>query len=135
MHHAKVGDVLYRGRIDDNYAAFGKKRASARQHDLIDALDALATGRPVKFKETKAIGVLTKIALKNEIDDLLDQFRGFYQGRLKTTLAELRRPFDLLVLKVLSLLQDTDPALASAIVASREAIWSILSDPAKFAAI
>ena len=87
------------------------------------------------YEETKAIGVLTKIALKNEIDDLLDQFRAFYQGKLKTTLAELRRPFDLLVLKVLSLLQDTDPPLASAIVASREAIWGILSDPAKFAAI
>ena len=88
-----------------------------------------------RLKETKAIGVLTKITLKNEIDDLLDQFRAFYQGKLKTTLAELRRPFDLLVLKVLSLLQDTDPALASAIVASREAIWGILSDPARFAAI
>jgi len=85
-----------------------------------------------RLKETKAIGVLTKITLKNEIDDLLDQFRAFYQGKLKTTLAELRRPFDLLVLKVLSLLQDTDPALASAIVASREAIWGILSDPARF---
>jgi hypothetical protein len=88
-----------------------------------------------RLKETKAIGVLTKIALKNQIDDLLDQFRAFYQGKLKTTLAELRRPFDLLVLKVLSLLQDTDQALASAIVASREAIWAILSDPAKFATI
>jgi hypothetical protein len=32
-------------------------------------------------------------------------------------------------------LQDSDPALASAIVASREAIWGILSDPAKFATI
>ena len=59
----------------------------------------------------------------------------FYQGKLKTTLAELRRSYDLLVLKVLSLLQDSDPALASAIVASREAIWGILSDPAKFATI
>jgi len=88
-----------------------------------------------RLKETKAIGVLTKIALKNQIDDLLDQFRAFYQGKLKTTLAELRRPYDLLVLKVLSLLQDSDPALASAIAASREAIWGILSDPGKFAAI
>jgi hypothetical protein len=88
-----------------------------------------------RLKETEAIGVLTKIALKNQIDDLLDQFRAFYQGKLKTTLAELRRPYDLLVLKVLSLLQDSDPALASAIAASREAIWGILSDPAKFAAI
>jgi hypothetical protein len=88
-----------------------------------------------RLKETKAIGVLTKIALKNQIDDLLDQFRAFYQGKLKTTLAELRRPYELLLLKVLSLLQDTDPTLASALVASRDAIWGILSDPAKFATI
>jgi len=47
----------------------------------------------------------------------------------------LRRPYDLLVMKVLTLLQDTDPALASAIVASREAMWGILSDRVKFATI
>jgi len=79
--------------------------------------------------------VLTKLSLKNQVDDLLSQFRAFYQGKLKTTLAELRRPFDLLVLKLLSLLQDSDPALAAAIVMSREAIWGILSDRAKFASL
>ena len=88
-----------------------------------------------ELKETKAIGVMTKLSLKNQVDDLLSQFRAFYQGKLKTTLAELRRPFDLLVLKLLSLLQDSDPSLAAAIVASREAIWGILSDPAKFASL
>ena len=88
-----------------------------------------------RLKDTKAIGVLTKITLKNQVDDLLDQFRAFYQGKLKTDLANLRRSYDLLVLKVLSLLQDSDQALATAIVASREAIWGILSDPAKFAKI
>ena len=88
-----------------------------------------------RLKDTKAIGVLTKIALKNQVDDLLGQFRAYYEGKLKTTLADLRRPYDLLVLKVLSLLQDSDPLLASAIVASREAIWGILSDRAKFATI
>ena len=86
-----------------------------------------------RLKETKAIGVMTKIALKNQVDDLLNQFRAFYAGKLRTTLVELRRPYDLLVLKVLSLLQDADPSLAAAIVASREAIWGILSDPVKFA--
>jgi hypothetical protein len=94
-------------------------------------LKALETG----LKETKAIGVMTKLSLKNQVDDLLSQFRAFYQGKLKTTLAELRRPFDLLVLKLLALLQDSDPSLAAAIVASREAIWGILSDPAKFASL
>ena len=88
-----------------------------------------------RLKDTKAIGVLTKITLKNQVDDLLNQFRSFYQGTLKTTLADLRRSYDLLVLKVLSLLQDSDQGLATAIAASREAIWGILSDPAKFAKI
>jgi hypothetical protein len=86
-----------------------------------------------RLKETKAIGIMTKIALKNQVDDLLNQFRGFYAGKIKTTLAELRKGYDLLVLKVLSLLQDNDPSLAAAIVASREAIWGILSDRVKFA--
>jgi len=88
-----------------------------------------------RLKGTNAIGVLTKITLKNQVDDLLDDFRAYYRGKLKTTLADLRRSFDMLVLKVLSLLQDSDPSLAAAIAASRDAIWGILSDPAKFAAI
>jgi hypothetical protein len=88
-----------------------------------------------RLKETKAIGVFTKLTLKNQVDDLLDQFRAFYQGRLKTSLAELRRSYDLLVLKVLALLQDADPPLAGAIAASRESIWGILSNPAKFATV
>ena len=88
-----------------------------------------------RLKGTNAIGVLTKITLKNQVDDLLDDFRAYYKGKLRTTLADLRRSYDMLVLKVLSLLQDSDPSLAAAIAASRDAIWGILSDPAKFAAI
>jgi hypothetical protein len=88
-----------------------------------------------RLKDTSAIGVLTKISLKNQVDDLLDRFRAYYDGKLKTTLADLRRSYDLLVMKVLALLQDTDRSLATAIVASREAIWGILSDPKKFATI
>jgi hypothetical protein len=85
-----------------------------------------------RLKETNAIGVMTKLSLKNQVDDLLEQFRDYYQGRLKPTLAELRQPYELLLMKVLSLLQDGDPALAKAIHASREAIWAILSDRDKF---
>jgi hypothetical protein len=88
-----------------------------------------------RLKETKAIGLFSKIALKNQVDDLLDQFREFYRGSVKTTLAELRQEYDLLLLKVLSLLQDSDQSLATAIGASREAIWGILADRQKFAAI
>jgi hypothetical protein len=38
-------------------------------------------------------------------------------------------------MKVLSLLQDKEPTLASAIVSSREAIWELLADPRKFATL
>ncbi|MEO7386140.1 MAG: hypothetical protein ABIX37_04315 [Gammaproteobacteria bacterium] len=85
-----------------------------------------------RLRETRAIGVLTKISLKNQVDDLLDRFRAYYKRQAKTTLADLRRPYDMLLLKVLSLLQDSDPPLAQDIVASREAIWGILADPEKF---
>ena len=50
-------------------------------------------------------------------------------------MTDLRRSFDLLIMKVLSLLQDEDQQLASAIVSSREAIWSLLADPKTFATI
>lgn len=88
-----------------------------------------------RLRETKAIGVFTKIALKNQVDDLLNQFRAYYQGRARVTLAQLRQSYDLLLLKVLSLLQDGDQLLARAIMASRDAIWGILADPAKFATL
>lgn len=85
-----------------------------------------------RLRETRAIGVMTKLSLKNQVDDLLDKFRAYYKRQAKTSLAELRRPYDMLLLKVLSLLQDSDPPLARDIVASREAIWGILADPQKF---
>ena len=88
-----------------------------------------------QLKATKAIGVFTKISLKNQVDDLMDQFRAHYQGKAKTTMPELRRSYDLLMMKVLSLLQDSDQKLASEIVSSREAIWGLLSDQKKFAAL
>ena len=88
-----------------------------------------------RLRETSAIGVFTKLSLKNQVDDFLDRFREFHKGSGGATLAELRQAYDLLLLKVLSLLQDSDPSLARAIVTSREAIWSILTDPAKFATL
>jgi hypothetical protein len=90
-------------------------------------------GLKTQLKDTKAIGLFTKIALKNQVDDLLDQFRKYYQGKSKTNMMELRQSYNLLLLKVLSLLQNKDDKLASAIVSSREAIWALLSDPKKFA--
>ena len=86
-----------------------------------------------RLKDTNAIGVMTKLSLKNQVDDLVAQFRAFHEGHRPPTLTELRRPFELLLMKVLSLLQDQDPALANQINASREAIWGLLTDRDKLA--
>jgi hypothetical protein len=84
-----------------------------------------------RLRDTGAIGVFTKLALKNEVDDLLERFRTFHTGR-GGTLARLRESYDLLVLKVVSLLQDKDPPLARDIFTSREALWNLLADPVRF---
>jgi hypothetical protein len=92
-------------------------------------------GLTARLRDTKAIGVFTKLALKNQVDDLLKQFRAHYQSGQKTGVASLRPPYDMLVLKVLALVQDGDPSLARTISGSREAIWGILADPEKFNSI
>ncbi len=50
------GKALYRGRINDLYAALGKKRPQPTRHDLREALDAIEAGKPVPNSETKVVG-------------------------------------------------------------------------------
>jgi hypothetical protein len=88
-----------------------------------------------RLRDTHAIGLFTKLSLKNQVDDLLQQFRAFHAGQSKPMLIELRQKYELLLLKVVSLLQDGDPPLAAAVSSSREAIWGILTDPEKFSKI
>jgi hypothetical protein len=94
------------------------------------ALDVAAL--KARLRETKAFGMFTKIALENQMDDLVKQFRALHEGGKGTSVATLRAPFDALVAKVVGLLQEGDASLARVIAGSREAIWDILSDPDKF---
>jgi hypothetical protein len=87
-----------------------------------------------RLRDTKAIGVFTKLALKSQVDDLLQQFKTHYLSGQTTDVAALRQPYDMLVLKVLALVQDSDPSLAHSLSGSREAIWGILADREKFSA-
>jgi hypothetical protein len=104
------------------------KQATAAPTLDLDGLEA-------RLKQTKAIGLMTKLSLRNKVDDLLAQFRQHHAGKPMPTVAELRRSYDLLMMKVLSLLQDHDQQLASDIVSSRERIWGLLADPKSFAAL
>lgn len=86
-----------------------------------------------RLRDTRAIGVFTKLTLKNQVDDLLSEFRDYYRTSNQRPSTELRQHYDSLLVKVLGLLRDGDPTLATAISSSREAIWGILADPDKFA--
>jgi hypothetical protein len=88
-----------------------------------------------RLRSTSACGVFTKLALKNQVDDLLQQFRAQHQSGSASGVSALRQPYDMLVLKVLAVVQDGDPSLARMISGSREAIWGILVDPVKFNAL
>ena len=85
-----------------------------------------------RLRDTQAIGVFTKLSLKNGVDDLLNGFRTFHGGQVPPTLAELRQRYETLLMKVLTLLQDGDPSLASEVSSSRDAIWGILADRERF---
>ena len=52
----RAGEIRYRGRIDNFYAALGKPRQQVTERDLRSALDAVLSGRPVPKVETEALG-------------------------------------------------------------------------------
>lgn len=53
--------VWYRGRIDNLYEAFGKKRPRPTSHELRDALHAIVTGQKVPLAVTDPVGCRLRI--------------------------------------------------------------------------
>lgn len=50
------GDLLYLGRIDDRFVDIGKAKKEATQHDLEEVLAAVAEGKQIGLRQTKAVG-------------------------------------------------------------------------------
>lgn len=48
--------VRYRGRIDDTYVGFGRRRQTVGDHTLRDAVNAVLSSQPVDLAQTDAIG-------------------------------------------------------------------------------
>jgi Redoxin len=53
---SSAGQIVYLGRINDQYVGPGKRRANVTSHDLRDALDAVLAGQPVANARTEAVG-------------------------------------------------------------------------------
>lgn len=50
--------LLYSGRIDDSFYAIGKRRTVTSTSELLDALNAITSGKPVKNQKTQAVGCI-----------------------------------------------------------------------------
>ena len=83
------------------------------------------------LRHTNAIGFFTKLQLKDDIDTLVEELRQLDRGKGDATLHQLYERFQLLVHKIVSLLQDKDPNLARRITDARQNMWKWLSDPNK----
>jgi hypothetical protein len=49
-------DIVYRGRINNLYEAYGKARDAATTHDLADAIENTLAGNPVAERTVEAVG-------------------------------------------------------------------------------
>ena len=54
--YSKDGELVYRGRINNLYAALGTPRRQATEHSLRKALDEALAGRAVSRPRTQAVG-------------------------------------------------------------------------------
>ena len=86
-----------------------------------------------RLRSTDAIPVFQKLELKGEIDNLLAQFRAAQPGG-REELTKLKAPYNALVDKIYAMLKK-DPALGQELLASREPIWEVLSDPTQVASL
>ncbi len=114
-------------------APAGSAPAPAAKVEAAAHLDLKGLER--RLRSTSAIGLFTKLALKNQVDDLLTKFRTYHGGKQPPTLTDLRPNYELLIMKVQSLVQNDDPLLAGDVARSRETIWGVLADKTSFATI
>ena len=79
-----------------------------------------------RLKKTDAIGFFTKLALRNDLMDLVDAIKRYRKkSTLPAHMKELRARFDGLLLKIITLLDD-DPDLSRDLYVGRESIWKSL---------
>jgi thiol-disulfide isomerase/thioredoxin len=60
--------IVYRGRIDDQYAEIDKKRDQPRRRDLLEAISATVKSEPVETPRTEAVGCLFETSTDSDDD-------------------------------------------------------------------
>lgn len=85
-----------------------------------------------RLTDTRAVGLFTKLSIKNDATRLHSALRKHHGGQQPPTLIELEERYELLLQQIIVLLLDQDPDLARAIAAARDPLWRSLADPATF---
>lgn len=81
-----------------------------------------------RLKQTTAIGVLTKLVLRSNVNALIDEVKRYKRAKgTPTQLERIKAHFNGLLLKVLALL-DEDPKLAADIQCARDSLWHHLME-------
>jgi len=89
----------------------------------------------VRLKETPAIGLIGKLRLKSEIEDLVSDLGAYHAGHPTKTLEELHTRYRNLVVRVVGQLEQGDGALAHDLSESTDHLWEALADPGQFASL
>ena len=102
--------------------------AGTDNHDNFD-LDVLVE----RIIHTKSLGFLTKLSLKKDTDKFLRSMRNYHDGTKNDSLEQLHERYDIMVHKLMFLVQEKDAELSKFIDDGRDQLWTILSDESKFA--
>lgn len=87
-----------------------------------------------RISHSKALGFLTKLSLKLDIDGFLKMVQEYHdKGGAEDSLEQLHERYDVMVHKLVVLLQDEDEELVKSIDEGRDKLWVMLADAKKFA--
>jgi hypothetical protein len=84
------------------------------------------------LKDTPAIGLISELRLKSEIEDLVSDLAAYPAGRPTSRIDELNTRYCDLVVRVVRQLQHGDGALAHGLTESINHLWAPLADPEQF---
>lgn len=85
-----------------------------------------------RIRKSKAVGPLTKLKLRGEIKALLKKLELYHSGKGHSNINQLNERFDLLYMKVVSLVQEKDPDLHRQLCNSWEPLRRSLQSPSYF---
>jgi hypothetical protein len=86
------------------------------------------------FRKTESMTFIVKLALKAELDGLIEDFRRHHKGRNDDGLEVLMARFEGLMTRTLQRLRGSDPALFRTLSSLHAALRIVLGDSGKFAA-